>query len=291
MRLTRYLFAVIIIILFFVPTSFAATPVETLINQQLLDQAEEKTEIEQAINLSKVSPKSFLVEEKDNLDRNELKDVKSSTELEYGKAYKVVSADKNVIQALLDGTNLSLALQAAPYHWEVPVFFQEGSLDKPVASFTIAKHDNAWQIVEIGGYLSPEQSYFSSDSNNLINLWKNKSLNTADSFVHFRIPSLHSDFLYIASEEQEYFVPLIHGREELYGLKSETIYTKEEVAVAIVPIIKERSENSLITGYSSSEAGSPYSENDSNKIPIIFILGIFFAMSAIYGYRKIKVKA
>jgi len=286
MSLTRFFLSVIFITLFFVSTSFAATPIETLTNQQSLDQAKEKAEIEQAIDLSKFNPKRILVENKDILSKNELKDVKSPTELEYGNAYKVVSADKNVIKALRDGTNLAIVLQAAPYHWEVPVLFQEESLNKPVASFTIAKQNNTWQIVGVGVPLSPEQSYFSSNSNELINFCKNMSLNTADSFIHFRIPSLHSDFLYIATEEQEYFVPLIHARDELYGLKNKTIYTRNELVAAIGPIIEKRINNpNLITGYPSS------SDENNNKFPIIFLLGIFFTMSVVYGYRKIKLKA
>ena len=70
-----------------------------------MDQAKEKTEIEKVINTSKVDPKSFLVEEKDNLDRKELINVKSPTELKYGDAYKVIVADSNVEKALLNGTD------------------------------------------------------------------------------------------------------------------------------------------------------------------------------------------
>lgn len=46
-----------------------------------------------------------------------------------------------------------------------------------------------------------------------------------------------------------------------------------------------------ITGYPPGGIGSPYNKNDSHKIPIIFIPGIFFTISAIHGYRKIKAKA
>ncbi|HQA07701.1 MAG TPA: hypothetical protein PKW25_06490 [Syntrophomonadaceae bacterium] len=46
----------------------------------------------------------------------------------------------------------------------------------PVASFTIAYHKNKWQIVEFGGYLSPEQSLFSSDPAELAAFFKNNSI-------------------------------------------------------------------------------------------------------------------
>lgn len=292
----RFLCAVIFITLFFVPTSFAATTIETLANQQILDQAKEKTEIEKVINTSKVDPKSFLVEEKDNLDRKELINVKSPTELKYGDAYKVIVADSNVEKALLNGTDLAIVLEQAPYKWEVPVIYQKEL--QPVASFTIDYFNGAWQIVEIGGYLSPKQSYLSSDSNELTNLWRNKlSLNTADSFFHFRSLSLHSDFLYLATEEQEYFIPLLHARDELYGLKNEEIYTRDELVSAIGPIIKENAGSNLITlgypslGTNSTNSTYPSNEKNINKFPIIFLLGIFFIIAVIYGYRKIKLNA
>lgn len=284
MRIISFLLLIYLMALIFTPITFATVPIETLTNQESLDMAKEKSEIEKAINYSKVNPKEFLVDKKDYLGRNELSEIKNSTELEYGNAYKVVITNKNVIQAMIDGTNLATILQTAPYHWEVPVLFKEDSLNKPVASFTVAMHNNEWQIVEIGGYLSPEQSYYSSNPVELINLIKNKSLENANSFVHFRIPSLHTDFLYIATKDQEYFIPLIHGRDDLYGLKNKSVYTRNEVVSAIGSIIKKNLEpNPPIAGY-------PSSEKNNNKLSIIFIFGIVFTISTFYGYRKLTAK-
>jgi len=287
-KTVMYVFLITLMTFTSVPMAFAAIPVETLTQQQSLDMAKEKSEIEQDINDPKFSPKESLVKDKDVLGRKELVDIKSPNELEYGNAYKVVSADKNVMHALVDGTNLAAVLQTAPYHWEVPVLFKEGASKKPVASFTVAKSDNRWQIVEIGGYLSPEQSYFSSSSEDLIAFLKDNSLKDANSLIHFRILSRHMDFLYVATDDQEYFVPLIHSRDELYGLKNMVIYTRDEIASTIVPVIKESMDNPnpAPSGYPSSG-----DKNNNNKFPIIFLLGIFFTMSVVYGYKKIKLKA
>ncbi|MEG6617636.1 hypothetical protein V6C27_14665 [Peptococcaceae bacterium 1198_IL3148] len=253
MKLDKCVLLIILISFIYVSVAFAAVPTEALINQQSLDTAKEKSKIEEAINLSKMNPKQFLVDKKNILNRNELTEIKSATELEYGNAYKVVSINKNVIQALLDGTNLATILQTTPYYWEFPVLFRKDSVIKPVASFKMAKHNNEWQVVEIGGYLSPEQINFSSNTAELNNILKNKSLGKVDSFIHFRWYSIHSDFLYISTEGKEYFVPLIHGRDELYGLRNKAVYTRDELVSAIGPIIKKNLEvNSPITGYPSS---------------------------------------
>jgi len=265
----------------FVPMAFGAISIETLIQQQSLDMAKEKLEIEQAINSSKANPKEFLVNKKDILNRKELAAIKNPNELEYGKAYKVVSANKNVMQALLNNTDLSIVLQTAPYHWEVPVLLKKGAHKKPVASFTVAISDNRWQVVEIGGYLSPEQSQFSSSPEKLITFLKDKSLKNANSFIHFRIPSLHTDFLYVATNDQEYFVPLIHNRDELYGLKNKTVYTRNELISAIGPTIKKNLDdpNPAPSGYPSGE-----------KFSLVTFLSIVFTIIFIYSYRKFITK-
>ena len=239
MKIVKWLFSIIFISLIITPTAFAMVPIETLINQQSLDMSKEKHEIQEAINCSKMNPKKFLADHKSDLGRNELQKIKSAAELEYGNAYKVVRANKDTIKALLDGTNLAASLQTSTYHWEVPVLFGKDSLNKPVASFTVAKHENIWQIVQIGGYLSPEQIFLSSNSGELISLFKNKSIENANYFAHFRMLPMRIDFLYIATEHQEYFVPLIHARNELYGLKDMELYTRQDLMSTIVPFIKE----------------------------------------------------
>jgi len=285
-RTVMCLFLITFLTFTLIPMAFAAAiPIETSIRQQSLDMAKEKSEVEQAINVSKTDPKEFLVNKKDVLGREELVDIKNPNELEYSDAYKVVSANRNIIQALLDGTNLPAVLHTAPYHWEVPVLFKEEATKKPVASFTVAKSDNGWQVVEIGGYLSPEQSYFSSASEGLITFFKENSLKDANSFIHFRIPSLHTDFLYVAADEQEYFVPLIHNRDELHGLKNNTIYTRNELVSAIGPTIKRNLDNP-----NPAPSGYPSVERNKDHLFLVAFLSMAFIIIAFYGYRKFITK-
>lgn len=241
MRLFKRLCVIILITLFLTPMAFADMSIETAINQQSLDKADEKAQIEDIIKNSKLNPKRFLVENKNDLNRSSLSKTESPSELEYGAPYKVVIPNKDFRQALLDGTNLAKSLQEFPYKWTVPVLATRGSDSQPVASFTIAHYENKWQIAEIGGYLSPEHTLFSSDPAKLAAFLKNNSLENADSFIHFQLFFQHMDFLYLDTKDQEYFVPLIHARDELYGLHSKTIYTRDEVVAAIGPVLKEGS--------------------------------------------------
>jgi len=289
-----YVFLILLMSFTTVPMAFAVKPIETLTKQQSLDMAKEKSEIEQAINDSKYSPKNFLikykeeflVKDKDNIGLKELTDIKSTNELEYGNSYKVVIADKNVMQALVNGTNLSTVLQTAPYYWEIPVLLKDGDPKKPVSSFTVDKYDGKWQVAEIGGRLSPEHSYLSSSAEDLIAFFKDHSLQDANSFIHFSILSQHMDFLYVATEDQEYFVPLIHSRDELYGLKNMTIYTRNELNSTIVPVIKE-----IMNDPNRAPTGYPAVKKNQQTFNFIAFFSIVVVITAIYfGYRKFIVK-
>lgn len=296
MRTLKCSCIIVLMMLFFAPMAFADMSIENAINQQSLDIADEKAQIEDIIRNSKLNPKRFLVENKDDLNRSSLSKTESPSELEYGTPYKVVSFNGNAIQALLDGTNITKSLHSSTHRWEIPVLATRGSHSEPVASFTIAHHENKWQIVEIGGYLSPEHSLFSSDSAELAAFLKNNSLENTDSFVHFRLLGLHMDFLYLDTKDQEYFVPLIHGRDELYGLHSKTIYTRDEVMSAIGPTLKEGSgPTPLIPGRPAIESVPTMNNGSSQKnigriAPVLF-LGALFTVGAVCGYRKLILKA
>lgn len=296
MRTWKCIGAIILMVLLLTPMAFADMPIETAINQQSLNKADEKAQIEDIINNSKLNPKRFLVENKNDLNRSSLSKTESPSQLEYGTPYKVVSFNGNAIQALLDGTNLTKSLHSSTHRWEIPVLATRGSHSEPVASFTIAHHENKWQIVEIGGYLSPEHSLFSSDPAELAAFLKNNSLENIDSFVHLRLLALHMDFLYLDTKDQEYFVPLIHGRDELYGLHSKTIYTRDEIVAAIGPTLTPGSgPNPLILGQPTvtpvAAMNNESNQKNIGRIAPVLFLGALFSVGAVYGYRKLILKA
>ncbi|WP_026487392.1 hypothetical protein [Caldanaerobius polysaccharolyticus] len=275
----------VITILTLMPTFsvFAVTPINTLIQQQTLDLAKEKGQVERAIGDSQLSPKKFLVDKKGELGRKELMDVSKPDELIYGKAYKVFIANKEVVQNLIEKKNISNALLNAPYEWEVPVKFN----GKEVASVTLAFLNNRWEVGEIGGYLSPASIDFVSNPDGITSYFDNNNLKEAEKFIHLRIPSLHSDFLYLDANNREYFVPIIHGegKSELYGLKDKKIYTKDEIILAIGPILKAGLND---TGMTTGRPSVASKDGLNNQVYYLIGLTIFVAFITIFYYVRLK---
>ncbi|MGJ7045325.1 hypothetical protein [Thermoanaerobacterium thermosulfurigenes] len=277
---------VVITILILISTFpvFAATPINTLVQQQTLDLAKEKDQVERAISDSQSNTKKFLVDNKDELGRKELMDVSNPDELIYGKAYKVFIANKEVVQNLIERKNISNALLNAPYEWEVPIKFN----GKDVASITVSFLDNRWDVGEIGGYLSPDSIDFVSNTDGITSYLDNNNLKEAKTFIHFRISSLHSDFLYIEANSGEYFVPIIHGegKSELYGLKDKKIYTKDEIISAIGLILKAGLNDTGMTTGRPSVNGKDL----GNQVYYLFALTIFIAFITIFYFVRSKRK-
>lgn len=290
MRIRVSIIVFVLSIFFIVPAAFAAAPISNLIEQEGLDFAKEKVEVKKAVNSSK--PKEFLVKHKNDLGYKELVDINSPTEMISGSPYRVVIANRPVVETLLNGGNLSEFLASAPHHWEVPLLANN---KKPVASFTIDFSEGTWQVVEMGGYLSPEHSAFSGDPKKITAFFKTNGKLDGDKFTHFRIPSLHMDFLYLATNNQEYFVPLIHSRDELYGLKNKQVYMKDQIVAAVGPTLKAGLENpGLISGIPRPTVANvkQNSHNESSKLPIYVFAGVLlFGGIAFYGYRKLNIKS
>ncbi|MDK2805968.1 hypothetical protein PGH24_01075 [Thermoanaerobacterium thermosaccharolyticum] len=281
----KVLIFVVIVMLILISTfpAFAATPINTLVQQQL-DLAKEKDQVEGAISDSQSNPKKFLVDNKHELGRKELMDVSNPDDLIYGKAYKVYIANKEVVQDLIEGKNISNALLNAPYEWEVPVKFN----NKSVASITVSFLDNRWNVGEIGGYLSPDSIDFVSNPDGITSYLDNNNLKEAKTFIHFRVPSLHSDFLYIEANSGEYFIPIIHGegKSELYGLKDKKIYTKDEIISAIGPTLKAGlNDTGMTTGRPSING-----KDLGNQVYYLITLIIFIAFITIFYFVKSKRK-
>ena len=244
MKKTLIVLVSLIITLLSVSVALAATSVDNVINNEKLLVSKDKTGVETVINEKAVKAKEFLVKHKDDLNRKELSELTSTDDLKNGNPYRVLIANTTLVNALLEGTDLSSVLKDAPYHWEVPLI----SRSKPVASFTVDDLDGKWEISEIGGYLSPDDSYFSSDTTIISKYLKDFGLSEADYFSHIRIPSLHMDVLYISAPQKEYFVPLLHSRDTLLGLNNKQIYDKNEFILAVGDELKNGLNNNQRSG-------------------------------------------
>lgn len=185
-----------------------------LLDKIQLNVAEERNEVQKAIDEFNV--KEFLLKHKQQYDIKELFKVTNADELIYGTPYKVVIATRAIIDALLDGKNLTQFVTEAPYYWEFPVLLKNDP-KQAVTSFQVHKTDGKWQVGEIGAFLRKEDLIFSSESNSIKTILKKNNVENVSSLYHLRIFSLRQDYLYLNSADQEYFIPVNHFRP---GIKS-----------------------------------------------------------------------
>jgi len=77
-----------------------------------------------------------------------------------------------------------------------------------VTSFIVAIVEGKWQVGAIGASLTAEEMVFSSDANSIKAVLQKNNLRNTTSLYHLRIESLHRDYLFLSSAEQEYFIPV-----------------------------------------------------------------------------------
>jgi LPXTG-motif cell wall-anchored protein len=156
---------------------------------------------------------------------------------------------------------------------------------KPVASCAVDQIGNNWHIVSIGGYLNSDQIDLSSQPEEIASLFQEKGVQGATQFSHISLPSVHMDLLYIDTTSGEYFIPLLHARDELYGLNNQQVYTRQQLVAAIGPALKANlSDNSGAAG-GAINANGRY--DSSNNNPLIAVAGIVIIVAAgTILYRK-----
>lgn len=150
-----------------------------------------------------------------------------------GQPYKVTAPNKDFVQALLNGQDLTTIISSLPYEWEVPI------LATKVFSCTCNLVGNKWSIVGIGARLNPEQIEFSSNQEEIAKLFQDNGIQNATQFNHFSLPGIHMDLLYLDTANGEYFIPLLQSHGDLYGLKNKHLYTRVQLVAAIGPVFKE----------------------------------------------------
>ncbi|MEW5706013.1 MAG: hypothetical protein AB1743_04360 [Actinomycetota bacterium] len=283
--------SIMLILLCMVSLAYAAQPIENLVKGQMLDQAKEKEQIEDFIS-KKASPKEFLLKHKDSLGREELKSITKLEELSYSSPYKAVILDEQAARALLSGGNFSEALLNAPYEWVVPIIAKgNNTAGNTVASFSLYKANEQWQVGEVGGYLRPSDIAFSADVNAIARFLKDNNITIGRAFSHVVALGLHMDLLYVAAEQGEFFIPLIHSRDELYGLEHLKIYTRNQFVAAVGDIFRNggKRDSGLALTYGAPPLG-PTAKQTSSARPVIFTIAIvgLVALASIYLFRRIQ---
>lgn len=289
MKKISILFIIALMVVYMIPVALADSPISELVYKQTINNAREKQNVEKAITDS--NNQEFLAQNKDIMGRNELKVIEKPEDVQYGTPYKVIIANKDVITTMLSGEPISNALLNAPYYWEAPILVGSTESKIVAASMTIDKLNDKWQVVETGGYLSPQLIDFSSNYGKIIAIIQGNGINEASSILHFRIPSLHSDFIYIADNNNEKFIPLFHNRETLYGLSNLKVYSQDEIINAIGPVLKEGLKYQPNEGPVSGIVGDSQ-EHTANISLVLLIMGLMFSLGLItYYHRVVKINA
>lgn len=252
---------------------FAAEKIEDKVASKSLANFKEKDKVQEAT--SKSEPIKYIFDKKDVLGIK----VDNVNDIKTGEPFKVTIATKDFVDDLLAGRDLSSSLEVAPVRWDIPVSTKS---DNHLTTYSIEKTQDTWDVVEFGDYLSDDQISLSSKPKKLSKLFEDKSILTADNFAHIRMPSLHSDFLYVSNNGTEYFVPLTYGKNSIGSLKNQSIYTREELVSEIEPLVT----SNLTTGGMPAKIDS----DNKNQVLIYSILVIGFLVFGVVLMRHRKLR-
>lgn|GEM_PF-4504237 len=206
----------------------AEMPVEDAIQKQQIDKSKELSAIQNAINANSSEPKQFEMTFRNRLQVKE-------QELSFGTPYKVYIVSRDFINTIINKKQIA-DLEKSYYLWEVPIIYQ----GKPIDTFQVALFQNKYQIVRLGGYLSPEDIVFSCNPQMISQVANNNSIKTADTFIHYRVAPFESDYLCFVDGSNEYFYPLgFFGQKESFGLSSKTFYSRQQIEEKIEPVVNQ----------------------------------------------------
>lgn len=265
---------------FTAPAFASFSSIKQIFDTSSFENVPEKAEIEAAIK--EKNPLGFMIRNKDALNRAELAEVNDATDLTIGWPVKVFIPDESVIQALMKNDPLAKLLKQSPYSWEFPVINKKSG--ECVGSFRVEKIQGKWEFSEVGGYLSSQTLFLISDSSRLADFMGKAGVNAIEDYVFFTVMPLHTTFLLVVKNGEEYLVPFIHGGwKEAYGLRSGEIYSRDKVVSAVGPVLQQFRDNP------SSLAGYPNKTGSKNmfKLPLIILLIIIFgAVAGFYVFRR-----
>lgn len=205
----KTMFVATLLVISLAATVAAGNIMENLMDGNRLDKAPEREAVQNAIADGKVI--DTLIANSEQFGMEELSRVSGADELTYGEPYKVAMANKELVNALLEGRTLAGTIPTLRYIWEVPVILKSDP-ENPLCTFTVAFHNNAWRVVEIGGFLSREEISFAGSKNKQLGVLKKNAMDSGTSYVHLRIAAARIDYLYTQSGDQEFFIKINHRR-------------------------------------------------------------------------------
>jgi hypothetical protein len=159
-----------------------------------------------------------------------LKDV-SEVPVSPGLPYQVYDIDLQKAKALAKNykPNTFSSLIKPDYYWEYPLLDKTG---KVVSSANIAKESGVWTLIGVGRYLPTELILFSASETEITDYLSGQGISSINVIKHLRAEALHTDFIYVGTEQGEYLVPLFSAEGAL-GLENKKVYPAADVLAKI----------------------------------------------------------
>ena len=205
----RLIILIVLVAISLAATAAAGNIMENLMDNNRLANAPERDAVQSAIDNGKVI--DVLIANSDRFLAEDLSSVAGPDDLAYGEPYKVAMANKELVKALLDGKKLSGTVLGLRHIWEVPVVLKNDP-EQALCTFTVALHNGAWRVVEVGGFLAKDEIGFAANKAKQLEALRKNALDNGTSYVHLRIPAARMDYLYTESNNQEYFLKMNHRR-------------------------------------------------------------------------------
>jgi hypothetical protein len=168
-----------------------------------------------------------------------------------------------------------------------------------LSAATLLKGKNSndkWHEGILGSNLDSAQLALSSDPKAIANYFEDNGITAGDYYRHICIPGLHMDLLYAKAKQGEFFIPLLHARDELYGLKNMAAYSRGEIVDAIGGslYLSDKRPNTIpksggpATGLDESQGLSAAGAQgfDKRLAVLASVLALLAAFAGIYVYRS-----
>lgn len=226
------IFILLFLIIYIAPI-YAVKPekrsLEEVHQDQLLDKAPEKDIINGLIS-SHDERLGF-----SSLNRKSMEGVKDFNSLKIGNPYKQYLASGDLYGNLYRGNSILEIITNLKYKWVVPVYRndREGAVD--TYDFSFDTKMNKWKSSSTGSKLSPEQVSLCADVDRRIKLFKKYGIDKANYTAIIDCSILYHTWIYVLVDDQEYFIPLIYGIVNNYGLEDMKLYTREEFVKIMAP--------------------------------------------------------
>jgi len=206
-----------------------------------------------------------------------LKD-ESEVPLSLGQPYEIYNLDLKRVKIFNDeyksnGIN-SIIINNS--YWEYPLLDKNG---KVVSSANVAKHNGNWAVIGIGQYLPRDLINFSSNEDEMKKYLSEQGILNIISIKHLRALPYHTDFIYVATDGNDYLVPLFNNYSML-DINNKKVYPAEEILSKITEFAQKQPSTNL---KGEQVYSGTYEMHSSNNKTVMLLGTAFIAVCILFG--------